>query len=285
VEGYLKELVRGAYDIQKIRIQIGLRIVANFKSQLGQVPGEKEDTMEVQAQNILSEIRNSYKKLTDGLKKFPVAATFKGDNIISDFTVLCLASQFISIEEQEKKHFSRLKYPLSEHKIWTEYLEKLKGVGPAMAGIIISEIDISKSKYPSSLWKYAGLDVAEDGKGRSRKKEHLVEIEYIDKDGEIKTKKGISFNPFLKTKLIGVLGSSFLRAGDNKYSNIYNDYKHRLEHHKIYKDVTKGHRHNMAIRYMIKIFLIDLHMKWRKFENLPVSVPYSEGKLGFKHVA
>jgi len=285
VKGYLKELVRGAYDFQQIRIQIGLRIVANFKAQLGQEPGEKEDTMEIQAQNILSEIRKSYKKLTDGLKNFPVAATFEGDNIISDFTVLCLASQYISIEEQEKKHFARLKYPLSEHKIWTEYLEKVKGVGPAMAGIIISEIDISKSKYPSSLWKYAGLDVAEDGKGRSRKKEHLVEIEYIDKDGEIKTKKGITFNPFLKTKLLGVLGASFLRAGENKYSDIYKNYKHRLEHHKIYKDVSKGHRHNMAIRYMIKMFLVNLHMKWRGFENHPVSVPYSEGKLGLKHVA
>jgi len=285
VEGYLKELVRGAYDIQKIRIQIGLRIVANFKTQLGQEPGEKEDTMEIQAQSILSEIRKSYKKLTDGLSNFPVAATFEGDNIISDFTVLCLASQYISIEEQEKKHFARLKYPLSEHKIWTEYLEKLKGVGPAIAGIIISEIDITKSKYPSSLWRYAGLDVAKDGKGRSRKKEHLVDIEYIDKDGEIKTKVGITFNPFLKTKLLGVLGGSFLKAGDNKYSQIYRDYKHRLEHHKIYKDVTKGHRHNMAIRYMIKMFLVNLHMKWRELENLPVSVPYSEGKLGLEHVA
>jgi len=284
VKGYLKELVRGAYDFQQIRIQIGLRIVANFKAQLGQGPGEKENTMEIQAQNILSEIRKSYKKLTDGLSNFPVASTFEGDNIISDFTVLCLAAQYISIEEQEKKHFARLKYPLSEHKIWTEYLEKVKGVGPAMAGIIISEIDISKSKYPSSLWKYAGLDVAEDGKGRSRKKEHLVEIEYIDKDGEIKTKKGITFNPFLKTKLLGVLGASFLRAGENKYSDIYKNYKHRLEHHKIYKDVSKGHRHNMAIRYMIKMFLVNLHMKWRGFENHPVSVPYSEGKLGLVHV-
>jgi len=285
VEGYLKGVVRGAYDIQKIRIQIGLRIVANFKSQLGQEPGEKEDTMDIHAQNILSEIRKSYKKLTDGLSNFPVAATFEGDNIISDFTVLCLASQYVNLEEQEKKHFSRLKYPLSEYKIWTEYLEKLKGVGPAIAGIIISEVDISKSKYPSSLWKYAGLDVAEDGKGRSRKREHLEEIEYIDKEGEIKIKKGITFNPFLKTKLIGVLGPSFLRAGDNKYSKIYNDYKHRLEHHKIYKDVSKGHRHNMATRYMIKMFLINLHIKWREFENLPVAVPYSEGKLGLKHVA
>jgi len=283
MKGYLKELVRGAYDIQQIRIQIGLRIVSNFKTQLGQQPGKKEDTLEIQAQNILSEFRKSFKKLTDGLANFPVASTFKGDNVISDFTILCLISQYVSLEDQEKKHFARLKHPLKEHKIYTEFLEKVSGIGPAMAGIIISEIDITKSKYPSSLWKYAGLDVAKDGKGRSRRKEHLVEIEYDDQFGNLKTRVGISFNPFLKTKLVGVLGASFLRAGDNKYSQIYRDYKHRLEHHATYKDVSKGHRHNMATRYMIKMFLVDLHMKWRGLEGLPVAVPYSEGKLGLVH--
>jgi len=72
-----------------------------------------------------------------------------------------------------------------------------------MAGVLISEIDIHKSRYPSSLWRYAGLDVAEDGKGRSRHKEHLVPIEYVDKDGNPAVRQGITYNPFLKTKLMG----------------------------------------------------------------------------------
>jgi hypothetical protein len=54
-----------------------------------------------------------------------------------------------------------------------------------MAGVILSEIDITKAEYPSSLHKYAGLDVAGDGQGRSRKKEHLEESDYIDKDGAV----------------------------------------------------------------------------------------------------
>ncbi len=95
----------------------------------------------------------------------------------------------------------------------------------------------------------------------------------------------------MKTKLIGVLAASFLRAGDNPYSKIYRDYKHRLENNPKYLEVKdpvenkgrKGHRHAMALRYMIKMFLLDLYTNWRRIEGLPVTVPYHEGKLGMKH--
>jgi len=39
----------------------------------------------------------------------------------------------------------------------------------------------------------------------------------------------------------------------------------------------------MAIRYMIKMFLIDLHGVWRMIEGLPVPAPYSEAKLELEH--
>ncbi|MCP4149787.1 MAG: hypothetical protein GY757_18725 [bacterium] len=151
-----------------------------------------------------------------------------------------------------------------------------------MSGVIISEIDIGKALYPSSLWKYAGLDVAGDGQGRSRKKEHLVETEYTSKDGEQKMKKGITFNPFLKTKLVGVLGPAFLKAR-SPYAEIYGDYKNRLENNPKHLEKTKGHRHNMAIRYMVKRFLVDLHREWRALEGLSVSEEYSVAKLNMHH--
>ena len=80
-----------------------------------------------------------------------------------------------------------------------------------------------------------------------------------------------------------MLASSFLRAGDNTYSKIYNDYKTRLEHHENHKEKTKGHRHNMAMRYMVKRFLVDLYAAWRPLEGLAVAPEYSEAKLGKKH--
>ncbi|GAG18334.1 unnamed protein product, partial [marine sediment metagenome] len=160
--------------------------------------------------------------------------------------------------------------------------------------------DIHKARYPSSLWKYAGLDVASDGRRRSRRKEHLVTVQYTDKNGEPAERQSITFNPFLKTKLMGVLGPSFLRAGqdDNPYAAVYYDRKHRLESHAKYGTLNDGkkdedgriiasklRRHNQALGVMLKQFLVDLYAKWRELEGLPVSVPYHEAKLGHVHVA
>jgi hypothetical protein len=295
-KGMLRAAVRGAYDLQKLRIQTGLRLVANFKVKLGQAPSKKEEEIDDDAKHILAQLRDVYERITDGLTKFPRPKDFVADAIISEYSELVLIDQYVSLDDSEKKHFKKLVPLLESFRIYTEYLKDVKGIGPAMAGVIISEIDISKARYVSSLWKYAGLDVASDGAGRSRHKEHLVPVKYIDKNGEEQERVGITFNPFLKTKLLGVLASSFLRAGDNQYSAIYREYKHRLESHERYgtqndkvktpegKQITsKGRRHNMAMRYCVKMFLKDLYVQWRTIEGLPVAPSYAEAKLGLRH--
>ncbi len=167
----LKTIVRGAYDIQKNRIQTGNRLVANFKAKLGQAPSEKEDTLDADGQQLLANLRRSHKLLTEGVATFPRQATFKGDEVISNYTELCLVDNYFELEEQEKAHFRRLGNILKDYPIYTEFLDGVTGVGPAMAGVIISEIDITKAEYPYSIHTYAGLDVAKDGRGRSRRKE------------------------------------------------------------------------------------------------------------------
>lgn len=324
----IKLLVRGGYQIQKLRVQMGNRIVANFKTKLGQEPGKDEETMSPESQKILSDIRASYNKIMDGLKRFPYAARFKGDAIISNFTELCLVEQYVKIEDQEIEHDLRLKNALGFVPIYTEFLEKVPGCGVKMSGVIISEIDIYKAKYSSSLWKYAGLDVVTnaplkqaahlykvdgqtldklpdgetfttdenvkivrngdtvefvDGQGRSRIKSHLVTHNYLDSEGCEKQRLGISFNPMLKTKLVGVLGDCFLRAGKSKYTDFYYNYKTRLNNDPRHADKTKAHKHNMSIRYMVKRFLVDLYVNWRTLEGLPVADEYAVAKLGFVH--
>lgn len=292
----LRTVVRGAYDVQKLRIQMGNRIVGNFKAKLGQVPGRPEEEMDAEGKAILKSLRLCYEKITDGVKDFPRQADFRGNEVISDYTELCLIGQYMDLEKHEDQHFRRLGNILNEYPIYTTFLKGVKGIGPAMAGVIISEIDISKAKYPSSLWAYAGLDVAPDGAGRSRRKEHLVQREYIDRNGKPAQRVGITFNPFLKTKLIGVLATSFLRVKDSPYAKMYQDYKHRLENHAKYRDGQtdaegnpikglKGRRHNMAMRYMVKRFLVDLYVHWRKLEGLPVADEYQKAKLGHEHAA
>lgn len=280
----IRLLVRGAYAVQKLRIQSGNRIVANFKTKLGQAPSKPEGELDLVGQAILKDLRVHHKKLTDGLKRFPNLKNFKGTEIISTYTELVLIEQYIKLEASEKEHFKRMAAVLMEYPIYSEYLLHVKGVGPAMAGVIISEIDIHNAEYSSSLWKYAGLDTI-DGAGRSRKKEHLIKVKYIDKEGKEKERDSITFNPFLKTKLTGVLGPSFIKILDNPYRKVYDDYKHRLENHPRHAEKSKGHRHNMAIRYMIKRFLVDLYAVWRPLENLNAADEYSVAKLGKIHKA
>jgi hypothetical protein len=262
----------------------GLRIVTNHKAKLGQQPGEKEEEMtDKKKQNLLKDIRAAYKLVTDGvvgniptLKKFEKDGM--GTELISDFTELVLVDLYAILKQSEERQFRLLGPIIEEWPIWNAFLKGVRGVGPAMAGVIISEIDISKAAYPSSIWKYAGLDVAQDGKGRSRQKQHLVEIEYTNKAGEPATKKGITFNPFLKTKLTGVLADLFIRMKSPESDHYYN-YKTRIEE----RDLTKGHKHNMAKRYMIKRFLADLYVVWRTLEGLSVAPDYHEAKLGHTH--
>lgn len=310
----IRPLVRGAYDIQKIRIEMGNRLVANFKSTLGvEIGVSEEEGLSSKAKELIGKLKDEYKLLGTAVAEFRQTRyrdpkTFTGGELIHTQAELCLVEQYIDLENQEKRMFKRLEHVLQDVPIYTQFLSTIKGIGPQMAGVIISEIDIHKARYPSSLWKYAGIDVIQVphvrnddgslarmdskdyaaeiimvGEGRSRRAHHLVDVEYTTKDGEQATRKSITFNPWLKTKLVGVLSSSFMRLGNEKYVKIYQDYKFRLQNRPDLKEESKGHINNMAKRYMIKIFLLDLYTVWRALEGLPVAAPYHEAKLGIVH--
>lgn len=124
---------------------------------------------------------------------------------------------------------------------------------------------------------------AEGAHGRSRR--DVIMVTYTDKYGVEKEKKSIGYNPFLKTKLIGVLGTSFLRAGkDAKYAAIYYDYKNRQANRPDCQELRPVILHRRAIRYAVKMFLSDLWYAWRELEGLPTGDPYEVAKLGMpKH--
>ena len=265
----IRTIVRGVYDLQKLRIQMGNRVVANFKSKLGQEPGTSEKELEQQEKKLLKLLRESYNRITDavidsgevGEGKMPTPKKFKGDELISTYTELVLVDEYLSILKNEETHFNRLEKILRDVPIYNEFLSKVDGVGPAMAGVIVSEIDIQKAQYPSSLWKLSGLDAVTigvytdgngkeqrlpmwrieelfadrdigetvyiDGKypvsfttaGRSRRDYCLENKEYIDREGNSAVRRSLTYNPFLKTKLMGVLATSFLRSGSSVIVN------------------------------------------------------------------
>lgn len=324
----LRAMVRGAYDLQQLRMQSGLRLCANFRARLGlneddlkrgsDEPEEEDNTLdEVETEEEAAEakskkdkkksaiklIKAEYRRLADGItsekgRMSMAKLDFTGSAIIGSAAEFALVNSYIALEKQEAKQFRDLTDQLEEIPIYTTYLRDVTGVGPAMAGVLIAYLDPQRAKYISSFWAYGGLDVAK-GTGRSRRAEHLVERKYVDRNGVTKTKLGVTYNPFLKTKLMGVLGTSFLRSA-SEWRKPYDDYRHRLETDPKRIKVTvnewkKAHKaadpnllsmwspgriHTASTRYMVKMFLADLWVKWRTLEGLPVTDPYAIGKLG-----
>ena len=299
----LRAMVRGAYDLQQLRMQSGLRLCADFRAKLGPVEDEDEDVAEEKKERAIVLIKAEHRRLTDGITSEKGRINMKkldftGSTIIGSAAEYSLIDSYVALERQEAKQFRDLTGTLEEIPIYAGYLHDVVGVGPAMAAVLISYLDPRKARHASSFNKYAGLDVA-SGSGRSRREEHLVEREYVDRNGDIRTRKGVTYNPFLKTKLMGVLGPSFLRSG-SPWREVYDNYKHRIvsdparikvtvaDWKKLHKagDVdlrmywTPGRIHTASTRYMVKMFLQELWVKWRELEGLPVTLPYAEAKLG-----
>lgn len=295
----IRSIVRGVYDVQKLRMSMGNRITRNFKAKLGMEDSVSEEQAEKDAKDVLAKIKVEYKLITNGVIAHSTGEDPEGETviagrkvtrknfqtveggIISEWAEFSLVEGYMGLWREEKAQFASLEKVLSGIPIYERFLKGVTGVGPAMAGVLISELDPHRMRHPSSAFKYAGLDVGPDGRGRSRRKEHLVEQKYTDADGNEQTKMGLGYNPFLKTKLMGVLASSFLRSR-SPYSDIYYNFKTRYENAEEHKEKTKGHRHNMAMRAMVKLFLADFWAAWRQLEGyeIPERATYAEAYLG-----
>ncbi len=173
--------------------------------------------------------------------------------------------------------------------LWKGFLENVKGCGESIAAVILSEFDIYIADNVSKMWSFAGLAPGKDKKVKGKKCPY-------------------NYNQFLRSKLCGVLGSSFLKCQSQPYSSYYYDEKTRLENSDVivkewprkedrkkgiepdertvkWRDAYPAHRHRAAIRKMIKEFLKHLYIAWREIEGLPIRESYAEEYLGKKHEA
>ena len=177
--------------------------------------------------------------------------------------------QVFAMEETTAKEIAK---EIHGHPLWTAFLQDVKGCGELIAAVIITEFDINKWENVSKGWSFAGLAPGKDRKEKGKK---------------------CPYNQFLRAKLCGVLGSSFLKC-NSPYREYYDNMKHRLEsmdwgteskNPTDKKRPKAGHQHKAATRYMIKMFLKDLYVAWRTLEGLPVRAPYQEQYLSHKHSA
>ena len=296
----LRSVLSNAYGIQALRIQTGSRIVSDFYSNI--LPPSEGDTEkdDKEKARVLDKLRKDYNTITEGIvRNIPTERNFIKNrmqtDLIADYTRLLLIDQYLELEQAEGRLFKRLEVMLDSFPVYNEFLAGVKGCGPAMSAVLLSYIDFSKAKYVSSIWRYLGLDVVtetetlENGeitevtRARGRRASHLIDLTYTDRNGDEKTRKSLTYNPFVRSKVLGVLGTCFLRAKDSPYKVYYDNYKNRINTNHKYDNLTKAHKHRMAIRYMVQRFIKDLYVAGRTAGGFVVSPEYHEVYHGHVH--
>ncbi len=292
----IRVLLNLFYDIQKERIAVGNRIISYFRLAMGLNPkvlaSDEDEEKDELLDSALAEyyrIREEYENVQLRSGVTPRVSTIlqrvSNRSYILSETEWTLCDLYRSIFNSETQLCKRIEKEVMKHPMWDAFFKDVRGCGALMAAVCLAYFDPYKARHCSSFWKYAGLDtvhtVDKNGKHvvQGRNKSHTEMRSYIDKNGKEAQKVSITYEPFVKTKLIGVLGSSFIKLG-GKYRNIYDGYKDRLSQER--EDLTPSHRHNMAVRYMIKMFLRDMWVAWRTLEGLPISEPYEVAYLGKK---
>lgn len=279
----IRNLVNGVYDIQKLRISTGNRIVASLRP-------ETDTANEDEATSMVKLITDEYTRITDlyvsafsgrGSIEKSIAKLDPAPDLIKSRIDYELVQQYLRLVEAENAMCKIVEREVKSHPMWDAFFAGVKGCGPLMSAVCIAYFDPYKARHASYFWRYAGLDVqpTESGEMRGVGRWYTEMRPYTDKDGDTKERKSLTYNPFLKTKLVGVLGSAFLRARDSYYGKVYYDYKNRMEQRENLSPIV---RHRRATRYAVKMFLRDMWVVWRELEGLEVTEPYEVAKLGHK---
>lgn len=379
-------LIANVYDLQKLRISAGSRLVQSFYLQLGVAPSTSPDDVDKEEKKMIDRLKAEYKRITDAVAennksiKSNIKALRESDEegkrltLIrndQDFKLVESYTYLLKAEEESTKSLDKY---VKQHKLWDAFFADIKGCGTLMSAVCIAYLDPYVAKYPSSFFRYCGMDTVQDEDKDGNKlylekvegvvtgvkvreaygyynsegqyfgkvqmtdnlsdegnilfkgedgglyeqrqltkvvdgqemliyeevesgKEYVGDVvvsqhgrkmgdtemvEYVDAEGNRKLKRSITYNPFVKTKLMGVLTGCLIKAKDPVYSKIYYDYKARLDNSPRYEGYTPAHKNMMAQRYMIKQFLRNLHTEWRHLEGLPIYEPYEVEKLGNK---
>ncbi len=216
----LRELSRSAEAAKKERIAMGNRAMGHAMRAAGLDPLSKNADKDRHGPPALKKLMVDYSHvMQSAVEKHPetnlhrpielrvqrvmklINTSPPPNGLMTEYSDFIIAAQYAMAMQAERDGELTLRRVIKDVPIWREFLQHVDGVGPALAASIICRIDIHKAQYPSSLWRYAGYDVGPDGKGRSKRAEHLEEVEYVDRDGVVSKRRGITFNPQLKTQL------------------------------------------------------------------------------------
>lgn len=179
---------------------------------------------------------------------------------------------------------------------WEYWLKDVKGCGPLMAAVLITEVDITKCDNASKLTQYCGINPGtvvgkkrvDDGGG----KHHYEATDELIRGDRMTKGFQRPYNARVRTKLLGVLATCMIKAG-GEYYKVYRDAKTRYENSRepiggrtdglTWHDTSPSHRDKAAKRKMIRRFLEDGYPIWRELWGLPARCPYAEEYLGIRH--
>ena len=106
--------------------------------------------------------------------------------------------QFGRIEGVDPHHLKKLEAEIRQY-IWNEikdlpivekFLKNIRGIGPVLAGGLVTLFDINKADRPSGFWHYAGLHVVN---GKAPKRKRGKKLDYNPKAKVLCWKLGRSF--------------------------------------------------------------------------------------------
>ena len=202
-----------------------------------------------------------------------------------------LQDLYIQVREVEHKFELAQKSAVECTPEWRLFLKDVKGVGPKMAAVLITEIDIEKAENAAKIWQFAGLNPGLV-RGKKRIGDKIVVTDDMIRGDRLTAGYLAPYNQYLKTKVVGVLADSFIKS-KSPYAKFYYDYKHRLENSreitgdkgKMWSEVSAAHRDRAAKRYMSKLFLRDYYVAVRTMHNFSVRKPYEEEYLDIVHHA
>jgi hypothetical protein len=171
-------------------------------------------------------------------------------------------------EEKVKEQKAKLIEAVTQHPLWQDWAQYVKGLGPLMTGLVMAGIgDVTRVDNSSGLWKSFGLDL--DEKGRARR---LVR--------GIARPRGF---PFARL-VLGRLRVTIMKTGAKSGGFYYDIYETaRLRYDKLHPDWPEGKRFGAAIRYFEKIFLAHFWEVWREKKGLEAPPPYILMREGDPH--
>jgi hypothetical protein len=293
----LSTIIRNVYDYQAVRISLYNRIVA--KEYLGDEELKNNDKLTADEK---AKIR---KKLIDSMIAWydehheivdaPLQIRSKLKNLkteqektngpIKSLTQFNLVKDYVTIRDREKETTSLINYELKKIPIYNEFLSKVKGCGPMLSAVVITTLDPHVAPHVSSFWRYAGIDTwmnPETGErvARNNHQEQLVDRTYIDKNGKEAVRKGTTYNPAFRTKMLGVLGDCFIKCGGT-YREKYDEAKYKYTNCR--EGWSKLRIHRAAIRIAVREFLRDLYKTWRVLEGYELEPDWWEANRGRLH--